>query len=419
MLRTEVNTSDFSDIFRRFCLTIGERHWKKRTKLILDEIRHKRILKSYLLEENAIAFALTACSGMVSNHGAIASNRSDVALIYPALGFAAQALSIIENSGKEHAERFIGRIRGAFNNPDDMRALRLELTAATHFSLKGWNVTWPEMYGLGQFDILVTDLSQEGFEIECKSFSGNKGRKIQQRWALELFNMLSKELRPICGRLHKSIAVVVTLPDRPPDAHEYKVNLTKSVVSAIISNGNASDESGASIRIEEFETSDLVKFDESGSATIIRSTLDRITKTVNRESLVIGRREGTSIVTVLQCTRADSVLDSIFNVAADASKRQLSKSRPAFIFMGLDSLTEDELSALAEQQSPSQPTAIALSSTEFLSSKSREHVVGITFVSPSLLRQEESGVIAAGGRSYTFLNRSSKYWSNDFERLFS
>jgi hypothetical protein len=60
-----------------------------------------------------------------------------------------------------------------------MHGLRLELQAATHFSRRGNHVSWHRVNNAGTFDLLVDDLGPSGLEVECKSISDNKGRRIR------------------------------------------------------------------------------------------------------------------------------------------------------------------------------------------------------------------------------------------------
>jgi len=52
-----------------------------------------------------------------------------------------QVLSILEGSSKPDGHKFPQRVQGAFNNPNDMRGLRLEMMAATHFTRRGRKVS--------------------------------------------------------------------------------------------------------------------------------------------------------------------------------------------------------------------------------------------------------------------------------------
>src|SRR5258706_5112100 len=155
MLQTDLHTGDIPNVFARFRDKIGERHWQRRITRVKEDIRGNRFLRQHLIEDNAIAFALTECSNLTVRYKQIPTDAIETRALYPALSFAAQVLSIIDRSSTQQAKGLIRRIQGAFNNPDDMRALRLELTAATHFTKRGYAIAWPEMESSGTFDLLI------------------------------------------------------------------------------------------------------------------------------------------------------------------------------------------------------------------------------------------------------------------------
>src|SRR5258708_39813353 len=104
MLGIELHTGEIPNVFARFKSIIGDRHWRKRVADFKSDIRGNRFLAEYLEEENAIAFALSKCSDLVEKHGYIPTQET---WLYPALGFAAQALSIIDASAPQQAKQMI------------------------------------------------------------------------------------------------------------------------------------------------------------------------------------------------------------------------------------------------------------------------------------------------------------------------
>ncbi len=121
----------------------------------------------------------------MARFGVIPRHEIENRALYPALSFAAQVLSIIDRSPREQAHRIVRRVHGALKKPDDMRAMQLELVAATHFARRGHSIIWPEETDeIGTFDLLIEDIGTDGLEIECKSMSEDKGRKIHRRDAL-------------------------------------------------------------------------------------------------------------------------------------------------------------------------------------------------------------------------------------------
>ncbi|HKT42274.1 MAG TPA: hypothetical protein VJQ86_07960, partial [Rhodanobacteraceae bacterium] len=181
MLATEINTSDIPFLFTNFKQKIKEKHWLRQVKECKTAIRGNLLLKAYLQKEYEIAYQLSHMSDLAHQYGRIPPAYCMDRTIYPAVGFMAQVLSAIKQLAPADADRVLGRVKGAFKNPDDMRALRLELTAATHFIRRGKTVSWPEITGTGRFDLLVEGLGTGALEVECKSISADKGRKIHRR----------------------------------------------------------------------------------------------------------------------------------------------------------------------------------------------------------------------------------------------
>ncbi len=213
MLMTEIATEKISDMYQRFARVVDDRHWRKRVHALKQEMKGNRFLSEYIHAENAVVFQLEHLRELHAKYRVVPLKEIENKDIYPAAGFAAQILSIMDASPAAQAECLRRRVHGAIKNPDDMRALRLELTAATHFIRRGYHVSWPEMNGQGTFDLLVEDLGSNGLEIECKSISANKGRKIHQREALEFFAVLWPYLKPVMHSLRTGLSLSLLCRD--------------------------------------------------------------------------------------------------------------------------------------------------------------------------------------------------------------
>jgi hypothetical protein len=66
--------------------------------------------------------------------------------------------------------------------------------ANTHFALRGCQITWPEIVGVGTFDLLVEDESSESLEVECKSIGEDIDRAISGCQRTGSFSGLSNSL---------------------------------------------------------------------------------------------------------------------------------------------------------------------------------------------------------------------------------
>lgn len=117
MLKVELHTAEIPEVFHQFKSSIGEKHWIRRVAAVKQQIRGNPFLKDYLVEENAIAFALAHCSDLVKKYGDIPPQEIDNYAIYPAISFAAQTLSIMAHSTPQQKQMLVRRIHGAFKNP--------------------------------------------------------------------------------------------------------------------------------------------------------------------------------------------------------------------------------------------------------------------------------------------------------------
>lgn len=420
MLKVELHTNEIPELFSRFKAVIDERYWLKRIVSIKEDIRGHSFLAEYLADENEIAFALARCSNLVDRYGRIPMQEAENIDLYPAMSLVAQMLSIMDHSSINETKKLVQRIRGAFKNPDDMRAIQLEVMAATHFVLRGHSISWPEMDGLGTFDLLVKDLGTNGLEVECKSISRDKGRKIHHREALEFHHLVKPKLQTLCRNLQSGVSVVLTLPDRLPDLYKQKQALAKRVVDSVLASQSVKLDDGSDIRISEFaiETPGVIAT-EKGLA-ISREAIDLVTATKNRESMILGNRKG-ALIFVLQSRRDDTMLKYVFDTVSKSAKSQVSKDRPALFLVGFDTIEAEGLLRIAMQDNDSSqaPTALRIAVSDFLGKQGLDHIIGVGFLSGSNLKPELNGVVKNGSSAYIFLKKESCYWHQDFSGLFS
>jgi len=420
VLKVEIRTDEIPDIFARFKEVIDERYWLRRLVSIKSDIRGQPFLANHLTGENSIAFSLSRCSDFMKRYGRIPMQEAENHDLYPAMSLAAQVLSIMDHSSSKEARKLVQRMRGAFKNPDDMRAIQLELMVATHFVLRGHEISWPEMDGLGTFDLLVKDLGTSGLEVECKSASGDKGRKIHRREALEFHHLIKPKLQALSRNLQGGLSIVLTIPDRLPNSYKQKQELAKRVIDSVLASQSMTFEDGSDIRVSGFdvETLGITKTDKG--PVISREAIDKVTATKNRELMIIGNKSG-AFIFVIQSRQDDTMLKYIFDTVSESAKSQVSKIRPALFLVGLHGIEAESLLSIAMQDNdPKQPpTALRMAVSDFLEKQNRDYVIGVGFLSEGALSPELDGVVKSGGKAYVFSKDESRFWHRDFSGLFS
>jgi hypothetical protein len=421
MLLTELGTGEIPEVYRRFAEFVGEAHWRNRIKKIKEEIRGNRFLGEFLRSENALCFQLEHLRELQARFGSIPAWEVNNREIYPAMSFAAQVLSLAQVAPRPLSEQLRRRVHDALNKPEAMRALRLELSAATHFARRSRRLTWPEMTGGGTFDLLVEDVGPDGLEVECKSIGEDTGRKVHKREALDFYGLLRPHLQPTIKGLQTGLSAVLTLQGRLPERHGQRVDLARGFARAIFAGKSTSLQDGSGVRISEFDPAVLGDIPSGVQPSEVRATIDQVSETRNRQTMVVGTNAGGALALTLQSSKDDALMKAIFDTLSDSARRQFSGARGAMFLVGLHGLGGDQLFSVAQQdQDISQtPTALRIAVSRFLSGEGRDHVVGVGFLSESGLQPLEAGLVESGGTAYYFPKRESPEWSEDFSGLFT
>ena len=420
MLLTELTTTQIPLFYKQFAAAVGESHWRSRVVQLKQEIRGNRFLAQHLKHENALAYQFEHLRELTAKFGSIPSRETNNHAIYPAASFAAQVLSIMEVSSRQFAEQLKRRVHGAFKNPDDMRGLRLELSAATHFARRARKLAWPEMTGESTFDLLVKDVGPHGLAIECKAISEDKGRKIHKREVLDFYGLLWPHIQSTIKGLSTGLSAVLTVPGRLPTRYADRLDLARQWGSVIFGGQGASLPDGSTIRVAEFDANVLGDLPSTNKPGEVRATIDEVSKTNNREAMIIGTHAGGALALTVQSQSDDKLMKAVFDTLSDSAKRQLSQDRPGMFLVGFQGIDGEQLLAIAgqDQDRAQSPTELRSAVRQFLASKDRDHVVGVGFLSESALMPEQESLVESGGTAYYFPNRESSHWSEDFNGLF-
>lgn len=409
-----MTTAQVPAVYRRLATAIGPEHWQGSVARQETAIRSNHFLGDYLRSEYAIAYQLEKLRVLVAAHGDVPPQACNDRSIFPALGFAAQVLGVLNQCTRKQARTFVRRVRTAFSSAENMHGLRLELQAATHFTRRGKHVSWHRANNTGTFDLLVDDLGTSGLEVECKSISDNKGRRIHRLDALNFWGEVWKDISAVAQNLHTGMAVVLTVPYRLPADHELRAALAREVVSQVVAGTGAKLSDGSDLRVQSFDP-DQVKAAVGGDRQTMRSAIDVATGTANREAALYGTPGGGLLAFVMQSAVADDVLDQVFTTLNDSASRQFTGQRGALFWVALQGLDAEQLMSVHKQDTdPDQrPTGLRLGVSNFLTN-APAHIVGVVFGSRSGLHPTVDGHTDMGGMTNFFVKEQSPYWHESF-----
>lgn len=420
--RTSIYDYEIDQLFRQFRHVIGDSNWRQRVKKLEEEIRGNKFLRHYHPQENDIAYQLNHCSVLERQYGALPVGQMDLSPVYPALAFASHCLSTLERMDATNRTRAIGRIQGAFRNPEDMRALQLEFTAGLHFTKLGHRLSWPELKIGGEtYDLLVEDLGPTGLEVECKAISEEKGRRISTKYALEFWHLMQPDLMAATRGLHGGLSIVMTLPDKLPTKHTERKELSKLVARTILS-GQTQEYPQVAISINDFDAQLLQGIDWNNAGEGARELIESITGTRNRQVMITGLKGGGAVICVIQSSQDDSLFDTIQKTVKRAATRQMTGTRPGMILLEFDGMSPEGMVNLAEYDNTpgNAPTSLRQWVSEFLSNTTdRDHIVGIGILSRGAMTAPSANVVTSSGIAYVFPRRESTYWDDVFSGLFN
>ena len=418
MPATEMTTAEVPGVYRRLASAIGAEHWQGAVARQEEAIRSNQFLGNYLRSEYAIAYQLEGLRRLVARFGKVPHDACSDANNFPSSAFAAQVLGVLERSTAKQAKAFVKRVRNAFNTSKELHGLRLELQAATHFVRRGQRVVWHRDKSGGTFDLLLEDLGPTGLEVECKSISENKGRRVHRRDALEFWGELWGDVADIANNLRSGLAVVLTVPYRlPADAWE-RVALAREVVARIVAGNGATLGGGAEVRIESFDTAKIKAAKDVGREEL-RKAIDAATGTANREVAVYGTPAGGMLAFAMQSAVEDDVLDQVFATLDDSAARQFTCKRGALFWVALQGIDADQLLSLHEQDSDpgEQPTELRRKVSSFLNG-APDYIVGVVFSSRSAMFPTIDGTTDSGVTTNFFLKMEGPLWHAGFRDLF-
>jgi hypothetical protein len=271
-------------------------------------------------------------------------------------------------------------LRGALNDSNGLRPFAYEVGIAAHLMQKKWDVEFVDLCGTARFDFLARQDDIE-IEVECKTTSGDTGRKIHRQEVNRLANLILPTTQQLANTAGCHL-IRVTIPNRLAKADRELAEIASTVASV----GPQKCSAFGDLAQVEYRYENISAWPEPNRDQDAREFFKKLLDGKNSH-ILFNSRPGHSIVAVMVASaKADSVVDGIATQAKDAAD-QCSGNRPALIAMHLiDQISRPELEVLVKTPSGLQAIAHAV----FRDTK-RLHVDSIIFTIPQLVQIEADG----------------------------
>jgi hypothetical protein len=404
---TDLEETAFPDLYVKFVeLFNGGKPWLNVVEKHQLQIKANPYSQPQIQRENRVAYGLAAYDCGELEHGGSAWPD-----IQHAMSFAAQVCEILDRTADESRKQsYIGRIRGAFANPAEMRAIRFEHLTALALYRQGGQIEWPETKnGPERFDILVTDSEGHSVEVECKSCSSDKGRSVTEHEATQFFRHLLPRLEAI-AKHGELLMVKVRVPKRLPTSDKGLTILTEEILQAI-ETGSSSTENNVLIAFRRYR-SPLVTIRDLPPEVVqgeINAQASREFSGMEGHRVVKYSPSSSVAFCVEVCSgRSSEFFDAIWATAKHAIQNQMTRTRPGCLVLRLEGISKEALEQFAQET----PNTLAWFATKVLSDDRHQHLACLAFVSDETVAVTSPGSKTAQSCSYVFDRKDGQYANN-------
>jgi len=231
------------------------------------------------------------------------------------------------------------------NSAYGARSFAYEISIATHLMQKNWDVEFMDYSGAARFDLLARQGITE-VEIECKTTSGDTGRKIHRQEV----NRLADLILPTTQRLADTAGchrLLVTIPNRLGKSTDELSRIASTLDAAAQQKTSASNE----LARVDYIFENVGFWPEPGRDRDALAFFEQRFGIQNSHLLFHGRSGSSVVAVMITSSKADTVVDAISAEAKEAAK-QCSGTRPALIALHLvDQLSRSDLQAMLKTPS--------------------------------------------------------------------
>ena len=409
---TNLLVNDFPSVYAALVEALPHKPWLRRTETLDQHARSTPLQHALARKNNDISYSLS----LFDQYGLGLMDTPDEPEMIVALCTMAQALALAKVSDERARSKLLKRLEGAFRNPDDMRALRMELHTATHLHRLGSRVEWSdECCGQETYDMLVIGSSGLEVEVECKAWSKDKGVAITAEQAagfLQHLDGIKTRLTEIVQPgeiLAITFTVAAGLPRGEPEQRRLALDFLEAIVESQPEKVDAGQISFLRLPaplIWQLETDDRI--------TYCSQLVDAATGSAVGYRAVIGDRQR-AIVVELRSGRASKKFSRMLKDAKHAIRDQMTGTRPGCLVVRLEGISGPELlEHITEAGSVPEVFAHAL----FLDEQ-HEHLDCIVWMSDPALQELAPGIGSNQSVSYVMRRTQGRYSNLDIGGIFN
>jgi hypothetical protein len=241
-------------------------------------------------------------------------------------------------------------------------------------------VKFADYSGAGRFDLLARRDAVE-VEVECKTTSGDTGRKIHRQEVSRLADLLLPIVKQVADEAgcHR---ILITIPDRLGKSTEEISGIAATVASAAQQKASASSD----LAQVDYAFDGLGAWPEPDTDPNALAFFEARFGVQNANLMFLGRSGFSVVAVMIRSLKADGVVDAISDEAKKAAD-QCSGTRPALIALHLiDEISRSDLQTMLRTSNGLHAITHAVFKVE-----KRLHVDSVAFTVPQVARTDGFG----------------------------
>jgi len=416
---TEIRQESFASIYAELEHEFPDRPWCKQITRLGYGMKETPVSTEWLQTSYVLSYGLNE----YHLHGLQPSSAAWPSVL-EAMKLVGQALHLLESGAVGGPESLKARLLAAFKEPDEYRSLSFELFVANHFHIRGVDIEWPDEHsGIETFDLLVHDPVIGAVEVECKTFSVDKGDALPIASIDAFANKLIRFLEPeLCLEPDQLVCVSVVFNQKIPKKPKELDALIGSISECLFERKNLDD--GLPIDISGICEISIrgalmegFPFDQRGCHwqeamdMLLGSQVPKCQPRTYAKHLLNGGGLGLRVDTTIP-SKLD---DRIMNESKRAIRSQMTGTRPGVLILKVERESDLTLEASARDSENRYRTL----AEKLMKSSKNSHLSGVVFVSAPRWARVSQTVHKPRSSAYYFDNENCHYTPISLARFFN
>lgn len=320
----------------RFLALVGRERWFKRADQLNAEQQRSPYRWKIVADYHWLELAISHQCDILAKEGRLLAEYANIQA-WAGLHFAATVVEVHVALGAQGKRSLAGRLRDALKAETGLAALYLEMDIAQRLAIDGFDLEFPDLDGMGQYDLAFYRGTISG-EVECKSISADAGRKIHRKDFYRFIEAMTPAFSSLIEQ-SRSEVLLIDLTDRLTANLQAQKPLRRATMDMLVNAhaGNAAELEFTLARLAlDQEVRGEIMVDQTNVSAICRQRWGQ-----NCHAAGVITEDGGCLI-VMRSQKEDDPSKPLLEAMRKAAS-QFSGDRPSFIAVQFDEIAPADL----------------------------------------------------------------------------